>query len=486
MLQNTINTVKSYLNPTTPNAKIVENTNLQQIHNTLKIQDEFLSTGQTLSVEFRITQLLRLKKAIKKYEPQILEALYKDLHKPNFEAYGTEIAMVYTEIDYFVKNLKQWASPKSVRSPLLNFKSKTELVPEPYGHVLLIGPWNYPFQLIGMPLIGAMGAGNVVAVKPSEMAPHTSAIVTQILTETFDSQYISVFEGDYTVSEKLLQHPFDYIFFTGSPAVGKVVYQAAAKNLTPVTLELGGKSPTIVHQSANIKLTAKRIMWGKLINAGQTCIAPDYILVHKSIKNELIAELQKNIETLYGKNPAESPDYCRIINAKHFNRLKNLLENQPVVNNNTLNINDLYISPTLVNEPADDTPLMQEEIFGPILPIKTFETDTEVIQYINSRPKPLALYIFSDNTAFNQLITQRTSSGGVCINDTLGHILTNAPFGGVGNSGIGGYHGKYSFLAFSHQKTIMQRSNLIDPPLRYAPYNKMPFNLVKKLLGKFL
>ena len=448
----------------------------------LQQQRKFFSTGKTKDIAFRLTQLKNLKQAVLDNKDEIINALKADLNKPTFEAYLTEIGVV-KEIDYAIKNLKKWSKPKKVATPLDQLPGSAFIYPEPLGVVLIIAPWNYPFQLTISPLVGAIAAGNCAIVKPSEIAPHTSSIIAKICQKTFDSTYISVVQGGVETSQELLQQKFDHIFFTGGTAIGKIVMEAAAKNLTPVTLELGGKSPCIIDSDINIEYTARRIVWGKFLNAGQTCIAPDYLLVNQTIKNPLLDSIKNCLKEFYGDDPEKSPDFGRIINQKQFNRLEKLLESGEIILGGKTNPETCYIAPTLIDKVSLDAPIMQEEIFGPILPIIEYNNLEEAISLVNNQPKPLALYFFSKNQEYQQQILQQTSSGGVCINDTIMQIgVTELPFGGVGNSGIGSYHGKASFDTFSHQKSVLKKSFLVDIKVRYAPYlGKL--DLLKKFVG---
>lgn len=437
------------------------------------------------NINFRKETLIKLLNTVIIYENEIIQALHDDFKKPAFESVLTETSQVVLELKHVIKNMKKWAKPRRVFPSLLNFPSKDYIYKEPYGKVLIIAPWNYPFQLALCPLISAVAAGNQVVVKPSELTPKTSEIIVKIIHKVFDKNHVEVVEGGIEVSQKLLSERWDYIFFTGSVAVGKIVAQAAAENLTPVTLELGGKNPCIIDETANLKLAAKRIVWGKFVNAGQTCIAPDYILVQKNIKKHFVNFLKEEITKAYGENPEESPDFARIINAKNWQRLVALIEPEKVVFGGESNPKDNYISPTLVEETALESPIMQEEIFGPILPILTYIKESEIAAVISKFEKPLALYAFSENPGFQKRIIQNYSFGGGCVNDTIIHFANKRlPFGGVGHSGIGAYHGNLSFDTFSHQKSIVKKANWLDLPLRYAPYlDKMP--TIRKILKWF-
>lgn len=447
---------------------------------TLKKQKEFFKSGKTKDIQFRIENLNKLKKNIEKNEQYIMEALKKDLGKSNFESYSTELGIVLIEISFIIKHLKKWAKPKKVKTPITNFKSSSYIYPEPYGNTLILSPWNYPFQLSIVPLIGSIAAGNTVILKPSSTSYYTSKIIEEIINENFDTGYIHVITGER--GKKLLDENFDYIFYTGSVPVGKIVMEKASKYLTPVTLELGGKSPCIVDGKANLNLSAKRIVWGKFLNSGQTCVAPDYMFIHKNVKNEMINNIIYYIKTFYGENPLYSEEYTKIINERQFNRLIKLLDNNKIIYGGDYDKDSLYISPTLMNNVNWDDPIMGEEIFGPILPILEYEELNEVIDIVNSHPKPLALYFFSNDKENAEKIINGISFGGGCINDTIMHLSSPyLPFGGVGTSGMGSYHGKKSFDTFTHYKSILEKSNIIDPNFRYPPYgNKL--NIVKKFL----
>ena len=437
------------------------------------------------NINFRKETLIKLLNTVIIHENEIIQALHDDFKKPAFESVLTETSQVVLELKHVIKNMKKWAKPRRVFPSLLNFPSKDYIYKEPYGKVLIIAPWNYPFQLALCPLISAVAAGNQVVVKPSELTPKTSEIIVKIIHKVFDKNHVEVVEGGIEVSQKLLSERWDYIFFTGSVAVGKIVAQAAAENLTPVTLELGGKNPCIIDETANLKLAAKRIVWGKFVNAGQTCIAPDYILVQKNMKKHFVNFLKEEITKAYGENPEESPDFARIINAKNWQRLVDLIEPEKVFFGGESNPKDNYIAPTLVEETALESPIMQEEIFGPILPILTYKKESEIAAVISRFEKPLALYVFSENPGFQKRIIQNYSFGGGCVNDTMIHFANKRlPFGGVGHSGIGAYHGNLSFDTFSHQKSIVKKANWLDLPLRYAPYQDK-LATIRKILKWF-
>ncbi|WP_445452297.1 aldehyde dehydrogenase [Flavobacterium sp. 25HG05S-40] len=422
-------------------------------------------------INYRKQSLVKLLNCVQKHEEEIIKALYDDFKKPAFEAVVSETGYILSELNHTIKNIHKWAKPTMVLPSLLNFPSTDYIYKEPYGKVLIMAPWNYPYQLALCPLIAAVAAGNQVMVKPSELTPNTSKIVAKIIEETFDKNHVECIQGNADVAQELLAKRWDYIFFTGSVAVGKIVAKAAAENLTPVTLELGGKNPCIIEESANLKLAAKRIVWGKFLNAGQTCIAPDYLLVSEKIKPALITHLKTEIINAYGENPEKSADFPRIINEKNWKRLTAMLANENIIFGGQTNINDCYLAPTLIEEPNLNSLVMKEEIFGPILPILSYKNESEMERIISSYEKPLSLFVFTDNNAFAQKIIQNLSFGGGCINDTVIHFSNNRlPFGGVGHSGIGAYHGQRSFTTFSHQKAIIKKGNWLDIPIRYAPY----------------
>lgn len=433
-------------------------------------------------LNFRKETLIKLLNNIIIHEDAIIKALYEDFKKPAFETVLTETNHVISELKDTIKNLNKWAKPEQVFPSILNFPSKDYIYKDPYGKVLIIAPWNYPFQLALCPLVSAVAAGNQVVLKPSELTSKTSAIIATIIAKTFDSNHVEVIQGGVEVSKDLLLQRWDYIFFTGSVSVGKIVAKAAAENLTPVTLELGGKNPCIVDETANLKLAAKRIVWGKFINAGQTCIAPDYILVQKNVKNTFINHLKEEMTAAYGTKPQESLDFARIINLKNWNRLTEMIEKEKVVYGGQTDESDCYISPTLIDEYDVDSPIMRDEIFGPLLPILEYSSDADLHAVISKYEKPLSLYVFTENKAFAAQIIQNYSFGGGCINDTIVHFLNQRlPFGGVGHSGIGAYHGALSFDVFSHKKGIVKKANWLDLPMRYAPY-KDKLVTIKKLL----
>lgn len=447
-------------------------------------QRRYLSDAGTIDVDKRIDNLKKLKNVIKKYEDEILDALNKDLGKHIFEAYSNEVGFVYGSIDYAIKNLKNWTKVKKVKNDTAQLPGKSYIYKSHYGAVLIIGPYNYPFQLTIEPLIGAISGGNTVILKPSEYATKTEEIVEKIIKETFEEEYIAVVTGDYKVNSQLLDLEFDYIFFTGSVNVGKIVMEKASKHLTPVTLELGGKSPVIVDSTANLKVSAKRILWGKLTNAGQTCVAPDYILAHENIYEEFINELKNTIIEFYGKDIINNKDFGRIINDRHMNRLNNILQHDKdkIVVGGEVDFEQRYISPTILRDVNSDDMVMNDEIFGPILPVIKYKDLKDLKYYISKYKNPLALYVFSEDENFSEDIITRFSFGGGCVNDTISHVASShLPFGGIGSSGIGSYHGKASFDTFTHTKSIVKKSSKIDIKLVFPPY-KDKVNLVKKIM----
>lgn len=430
----------------------------------------------------RKEKLKKFSHVISLHENDIIEALHKDFGKPAFEAYLTEINVVQSDLKDTIKNIHAWAKPKKVRASILNFPSSDYIYTEPYGKTLIISPWNYPFQLAICPLIAAYAAGNSIVLKPSELTPHTSSLISKIIRETFDVKEVVAVLGDAEIAKSQLAKRWDYIFFTGSPAVGKEIAKAAAGNLTPVTLELGGKNPCIIDKNANLQIAAKRIVWGKFINAGQTCIAPDYLLIHKGVKTKFIRLLQQEIINAYGEDPKLSPDFTRIINKKHFLRLVGMIDEAKTITGGIHDEESLYIAPTLIDEPSFDSAIMEDEIFGPLLPLISYENESDLEKIISKYEKPLSLYVFTDDKAFAERAIRKFSFGGGCINDTVVHFSNKRlPFGGVGNSGMGAYHGKKSYDTFSHQKAIVKKATWLDIPLRYAPYgNKL--KLIRKLL----
>ena len=423
-------------------------------------------------IKYRKESLKKLLSSIQKNEDLVIQALYDDFKKPPFEAFLTETNYVISDLKDTINSITSWTKPKRILPSILNFPSQDFIYIEPYGSVLILSPWNYPFQLALCPLIAAVAAGNSVILKPSELTPNTSKLIKIIISEVFNPDHVTVVLGGVESAKELLSRRWDYIFFTGSAAVGKMVMKAAAENLTPVTLELGGKNPCIVDETAALKLAAKRIVWGKFINGGQTCIAPDYLIIHTSIRELLITYLKEEIIKAYGNDPQLSNDYPRIINLKNWERLISLIQSEKIIYGGNSNKESLYIAPTLIDNPSLESLVMKEEIFGPILPILTYSNDADLEKIISKYEKPLSLYVFTTNTAFAEQIIQKFSFGGGCVNDTIVQFTNKRlPFGGVGHSGIGSYHGKKSFDLFSHKKAIVKKANWLDFPLRYAPYN---------------
>lgn len=459
---------------------------LNSVEQTFEQNRQYFKTQATKDVKFRKQQLKNLSKSIKNYETELLEAFNADLGKNKVEAFATEIGFVLKNIKLARKELKNWTKRKQVNTPLFMFPAKSYIMKEPYGTVLIIGPFNYPLQLVIEPLIGAIAAGNTAIIKPSEFTPHVTKVLRKIIEAVFNPEYVAVIEGEAETTKQLTALPFDYIFFTGSENVGRSVYQAASNNLTPVTLELGGKSPVIVDESANIKVTSERICFGKFTNAGQTCIAPDYLLVKKSIKDDLISALKATISEFYGKDVQRSEDFGRIVNERHFSRLTKLLteQQQNIIFGGTTNKDTLYVAPTIIDNVDVDSEIMQEEIFGPLLPIVTYEDFDEALALIQSKPKPLSLYLFSEDENATERVLNELSFGGGAINDTLMHIANpNLPFGGVGNSGIGQYHGKYSFDTFSHDKSYIFKTTRLESSVIFPPY-KGKFKYIKTFFNK--
>ena len=457
--------------------------NNEQIALILENQRKFYKSGATIPVAFRIEQLKKLYSTIKKYENEVNDALKSDLGKSHFEGFMCESGLVLSEISYMIRHTKRFAKRKTVCTPITNFASHSFKQPVPYGNTLIMSPWNYPFLLTIDPLADAIAAGNTAVVKPSAYSPATSKIIEKIITECFSSEYVAVVTGGRAENTALLEQKFDFVFFTGSQNVGKEVLRHTAQYLTPAVLELGGKSPCIVDSSANIKLAARRIVFGKFLNCGQTCVAPDYILCEKSIKDEFVAEVKKQIKKQYGENPLVNPNYGKIINEKHFERLCGLIDADKVVVGGEVNKDTCQISPTVMDNVEYNDAVMGEEIFGPIMPILTFDNFDDIVDDIKDKDKPLALYLFSSNKKHINRVVKELSYGGGCINDVVVHLATSEMgFGGVGESGMGSYHGKDGFDAFSHYKSVMDKKTWLDLPMRYQPYNK----LYEMLLHMFL
>ena len=445
-------------------------------------QHAYFSTGATLPVDGRRQALRRLGGMIAQREGAIADALQADLGKAAFESYMTETGMVLEELRYVEKHLARWARPRHVPTPMAQFPARSFVLKEPYGSVLIMAPWNYPFQLSLEPLIGALAAGNCAVIKPSAYAPRTSQLIADLMADCFAPEYVAVVQGGREENRTLLEQPFDYIFFTGGIAVGKLVMEKAAQHLTPVSLELGGKSPCIVDESADIPLTARRLAFGKFLNAGQTCVAPDYVLVHRSVQDALTAALKKEIAAFFGDDPLACPDYPRIVNEKHYQRLLGLMDGAEILFGGRYDGSG-RISPTLLGNIDGDSPCMQEEIFGPLLPILPFEELDEAESFVRSRPKPLALYLFTRNRRVETRLLSSLSFGGGCVNDTIIHLATSRMgFGGVGASGMGSYHGRHSFDTFTHEKSMVKKSLLLDLPIRYHPYTSRHFQLLKRFL----
>ena len=453
------------------------------MQNILNKQREFFKSGKTLPVKARLEYLKKLKEVIKANEQEIFDAIYKDLGKSSTEAYMCEVGLSLDEISYFQKNLKKFAKDKTVFTPITNFHARSYIKSVPWGNVLNLSPWNYPFLLSIEPLIDAIAAGNTVVIKPSAYSPYTSEIVRKIVKEVFPEEYVAVVTGGREENKALLEMKFDYIFFTGSSNVGKEVLRKAAENLTPVSLELGGKSPCIVDKSANLKLAAKRIVFGKFVNCGQTCVAPDYIYCDKGVKDELIGCIRQEISKQLGENPLENKNYGKIINEKHFNRLCGLINQDKVVVGGKTLPETLKIEPTVMDNITWDDAVMKEEIFGPILPVMIYDNLDEVIDIVESKPHPLALYIFSSDKKNIKKVSEFCRYGGGCVNDVVVHLATpEMPFGGCGESGMGSYHGKFGFDTFTHKKSILDKKTWFDLPIRYQPYSNLQNLLLKMFL----
>ena len=455
----------------------------KEIHDIVDRQRKYFQTGATLSADMRIAGLRRLYTAVSQRETEIREALKKDLGKSGFESYMCETGMVLEEISYMLKHIRSFSREKRRRTPLAQFHSQSYQKPSPYGVTLIMSPWNYPFMLTLSPLVDALAAGNTAVVKPSAYSPHTSRLILDILSQCFEPRYVAVVTGGRAENTCLLQEHFDYIFFTGSQSVGKEVMRKAAEHLTPITLELGGKSPCIVDKTANLKLAAKRIVFGKYLNCGQTCVAPDYVYCHRSVKDQLLKEVQDQIRKQYGSHPLDNPDYGKIINEKHFDRILGLIEETKVIHGGSSDRKALRIEPTVLDNVSFSDPVMQEEIFGPVMPVLVFDSLEEVIARINSMPHPLALYFFTSDKAAAKEITSRCGFGGGCINDTIIHLATTEMgFGGFGESGMGAYHGKTGFDTFTHYKSIVDKKTWLDLPIRYQPYRQLHEKMVRFFL----
>ena len=461
---------------------MITNTPIEKIESLVAQQRAYFRSNKTLDIAYRLKMLKRLRNAIQMYEAELVEALYKDLHKSYEEAFMTEISIVLGEIDNFLKNLARWAAPSKKSTPLKLFPSRSAVITEPLGVALIIAPWNYPVQLMLNPLVGAIAAGCTAVLKPSPYTPNVAKALERVVTSAFEEKYVAVVQGDRTVNTALLAQRYDIIFFTGSPDLGRVVMRSAAEHLTPVVLELGGKSPVVIDKSADVRVAAKRIAWGKTLNAGQTCIAPDYLLIHQDVKEQFVREYQRALKDLHGSDASKSKHYVRIVSDKAFARVAGYLNDGVVRVGGRVDASERYIEPTLLDNVVVDSAVMREEIFGPILPMITINGIDEAVAFIRDREKPLALYVFADKSIAESVFRQ-TSSGGGCVNDVIMHIANeNMPFGGVGNSGMGRYHGRDSLYAFSHRRAVLTTTTRIDLPFRYMPYRW--FTLVKRLLSK--
>jgi len=456
--------------------------NQQELINLNERQKEFFLSGKTLDVRFRINVLKKIRELIISYESQIFDTLQEDLGKPCFESYASETGMILQELNLIIRNLHKWSCNKRVYTPLVHFIARSYYRFEPYGRVLIISPWNYPFQLLFNPLIGAVAAGNCVIAKPSRSAVHTSEFLIKMINDRFNPEHIHLIRGGHDVNQWILKEKYDYIFFTGSSEVGKQVMKSAAENLTPLSLELGGKCPVIVAKDANIRLAAKRILWGKMLNAGQSCVAPDYVLAHTDIKDDLVSEMKSYLIKTYGSYPDRSADFCRIINPQNVKRIQSYLTNGNIIHGGMIDTEKRYVSPTLTENTSPDDLIMKEEIFGPLLPVMSFNQLDEAIECITNLSRPLAIYLFTRSASVRKKVMTQTQSGAACINDTVVYFINpHLPFGGVGKSGMGRYHGRFSFETFSYKRSFMHKSNLIDFPVRYPPY-KNKINLLRLLV----
>lgn len=454
-----------------------------EIEKLVEKQRQFFRKGITLSWNFRMQALCRLERAIREEEEAIRRALHRDLNKSSFESYMTEIGMTLSELAFVKKHLKSWMRCENVLTPLPQFPAKSFVMPEPYGVVLVMAPWNYPFMLCMAPLIGAIAAGNCCIVKPSAYSGAVSSAVARILGKVFPKEYVAVVEGGREENQKLLEQRFDYIFFTGGVTVGRLVMEKAARYLTPVTLELGGKSPCIVDKTADLSLTARRLVFGKFINSGQTCVAPDYLLVQESVKEELLRQIKKWTLRMYGERPLDNPDYPKMINDKHYHRVMGLIEGEKTIVGGYGDEHTLQIAPTVLDGITGESPVMQEEIFGSVLPVLTYKEIREAEDFVKDREKPLALYLFTRDKAVERRLLRSLSFGGGCVNDTIIHLATSRMgFGGVGGSGMGSYHGKESFDTFSHRKSLVKKSCLVDLPVRYPPYTTAKEWMLRRVL----
>jgi len=454
----------------------------EEIRLIIEAQRKFFATGKTFDTEYRLDTLKKLRSLIIRHEQEIVDALWKDFHKPEFEVIATESRFVIKELNYTIRKLRSWARQVKVRTPIVHFLSHSYVAPQPYGQVLVLSPWNFPFQLAFMPLVGAIAAGNCVILKVSRQVPNIAAVMEKILNE-FPNELVAMIDGDHSVNDYLLDQKFDYIFFTGSCRVGKYVMQKAAENLTPVSLELGGKNPCIVAADARLDYAAKRIAWGKLINCGQTCVCPDYLLIDKKVKDKFLELISKEIRLFYGDNPEKSNDFARVISSENVNRLYGLMKNGQIVTGGTTDSETRYVAPTVIKDVKPGDPVMKEEIFGPVLPVIDFEEFDEVYDIIKQHPKPLSVYIFSSNKKLVREFLMKTQSGNASVNETVMQIASPyLPYGGVGSSGLGRYHGKKSFDTFSNLRSVLVKSNLLDIVLRYPPYSKLKTKIISWLM----
>jgi aldehyde dehydrogenase (NAD+) len=454
----------------------------EEIRLIIEAQRKFFATGKTFNIEYRLDTLKKLRSLIILHEQEIVDALWNDFHKPEFEVIATESRFVIKELNYTIRKLRSWAKSRNVRTPIVHFLSHSYVAPQPYGQVLVLSPWNFPFQLAFMPLLGALAAGNCVVLKTSRQVPNINVVMEKILSH-FPKELVAMINGDHTVSEYLLDEKFDYIFFTGSCRVGKYVMQKAAANLTPVSLELGGKNPCIVAADARLDYAAKRIAWGKLINCGQTCVSPDYLLIDKKVRDKFLELISKEIRLFYGDNPEKSNDFARVISSENVHRLSGLMKNGQIVTGGTTDSETRYVAPTIIKDVKPGDPIMKEEIFGPVLPVIDFEEFDEVYDIIKQHPKPLSVYIFSGNKKLVREFLKKTQSGNASVNETVMQIASPyLPYGGVGCSGLGRYHGKKSFDTFSNQRSVLVKSNLLDIFLRYPPYSGLKTKIVSWLM----
>jgi aldehyde dehydrogenase (NAD+) len=454
----------------------------EEIRLIIEAQQKYFATGRTFDISYRLEILKKLRRLIIQHEQEIVDALWKDFHKPEFEVIGTESRFVLKELNHAIRKLRSWARYERVRTPIVHFLSHSYIVPQPYGQVLVLSPWNFPFQLAFLPLLGALAAGNCVILKVSRQVPEIAAVMEKILSH-FPRELVAMINGDHTISDFLLDQKFDYIFFTGSSRVGKHVMRKAAENLTPVSLELGGKNPCVITADAKLGFAAKRIAWGKFINAGQTCICTDYLLIDNKVKDKFLQLIAREIKSFYGDNPESSNDFARVINAESVNRISELLKNSKIVTGGKTDPGLRYIAPTVITDVKPDDPIMQEEIFGPVLPVIGFDDFEEVYGIIEKNPKPLATYIFSGNKKLIKEFLMKTRAGSAGVNETVMQIASPyLPYGGVGSSGMGRYHGKKSFDTFSNHRSVLVKSNLLDIWLRYPPYSKFKTKIISFLM----